>query len=87
MIVILFILNVGKIFNADFGLFYNVPLNSGSLYSTTQVIDTYVYRGLMEQANVGMSAAAGFYQSVVGFALVLLANAVVRRASKENALF
>lgn len=86
-IITLTLMSVGRIFYSDFGLFYQVPRNSGMIYSTTNVIDTYVYRGLMEQSNVGMSAAAGFYQSVVGFALVLLANMVVRKFSKENALF
>ena len=57
------------------------------IFSTTNVIDTYVYRGLMEQSNIGMSAAAGFYQSIVGFILVLVANLVVRKFSEENALF
>ena len=57
------------------------------LFSTTNVIDTYVYRGLMEQANIGMSAAAGFYQSIVGFILVITANLIVRKVSEENALF
>ena len=80
-------MNIGKIFYSDFGLFYQVPRNSGLLNSTTNVIDTYVYRGLMEQANVGMSAAAGFYQSIVGFILVITANTVVRKLSPENALF
>ena len=51
------------------------------------MIDTYVYRGLMKQGNIGMSSAAGVYQSVVGFVLVLLSNLVVRKVSKENALF
>ncbi len=86
-IVTLTLLNVGRIFYSDFGLFYQVPRNAGALYSTTNVIDTYVYRGLMEQSNIGMSAAAGFYQSIVGFILVLSANAIVRKFSKENALF
>lgn len=81
------LMNVGKIFYSDFGLFYQVPRNSGLLYATTNVIDTYVYRGLMEQSNVGMSAAAGLYQSIVGFLLVIAANKVVRRISEENALF
>ena len=67
--------------------FYQVPRDSGMLYSTTNVIDTYVYRGLMKQGNIGMSSAAGVYQSVVGFVLVLLSNLVVRKVSKENALF
>ena len=57
------------------------------IYATTNVIDTYVYRGLMEQSNVGMSAAAGFYQSIIGFILVLTANMIVRKVSEENALF
>ena len=86
-IITLTLMSVGRIFYSDFGLFYQVPRNSGAIFSTTNVIDTYVYRGLMEQANYGMSAAAGFYQSVVGFILVLTANLTVRKISKENALF
>jgi putative aldouronate transport system permease protein len=81
------LMSIGKIFYSDFGLFYQLPRNSGMLFSVTNVIDTYVYRGLMERANVGMSAAAGFYQSVVGCALVLAANYATRKFSKENALF
>ena len=72
-IVTLSILSVGKIFNSDFGLFYQVPMNSGAILDVTQTIDTYVYRGLMNTANMGMSAAACFYQSVVGFCLVMFA--------------
>lgn len=86
-VITLTLMNVGRIFYADFGLFYQVPRNSGMIYSTTNVIDTYVYRGLMELGNVGMASAAGFYQSVVGFILVITANAVVKRISEENALF
>ena len=86
-IITLTLMSIGRIFYSDFGLFYQVPRNSGAIYSVTNVIDTYVYRGLMEQSNIGMSAAAGFYQSIVGFALVLIANLVVRKVSKENALF
>ena len=76
-----------KNFYSDFGLFYQVPLDSGTLYSTTNVIDTYVYRALIKLGNVGMSSAACLYQSVVGFVLVLTANLIVRKVSKENALF
>ncbi|MBE5891507.1 MAG: sugar ABC transporter permease [Lachnospiraceae bacterium] len=86
-IITLTLMSIGRIFYSDFGLFYQVPRNAGALYSTTNVIDTYVYRGLMEQGNIGMSAAAGFYQSIVGFVLVLAANLVVRKISRENALF
>jgi putative aldouronate transport system permease protein len=62
-------------------------MNSGAIYDTTNVIDTYVYRGLMQLGDIGMSAAAGLYQSVVGFILVLVSNYLVRKKSKDNALF
>jgi ABC-type polysaccharide transport system, permease component len=78
---------VGRIFYSDFGLFYQVPQNNGALYSVTNTIDTYVYRGLMELGDVSMSAAAGLYQSIVGFILVLTANLLVRKVDKESALF
>ncbi|MDY4192074.1 MAG: ABC transporter permease subunit [Oscillospiraceae bacterium] len=81
------LLSIGKIFRSDFGLFYHVPLNSGALYSTTNVIDTYVYRGLMQLGDIGMSSAAGAYQAVVGFLFVLASNLIVRKTSPENALF
>lgn len=86
-IITLTILSVGKIFNSDFGLFYQVPMNSGALIDVTQTIDTYVYRGLLNTANIGMSAAACFYQSVVGFTLVMITNAIVKKISSENAMF
>ena len=68
-------------------MFYQVPMNSGALFRTTGVIDTYVYKGLMEQGNIGMSAAAGLYQSCVGFVVVLLANLAVRKIDKDSAFF
>lgn len=86
-VVMLVLMAVGRIFYSDFGLFYQVPQNSGALFNVTQTIDTYVYRGLMELNSVGMSAAAGFYQSVVGFILVILANYAVRKLDSDNALF
>lgn len=86
-IITLTLMSIGRMFYSDFGLFYQVPQNSGALFSVTQTIDTYVYRGLMESNNIGMSAAAGFYQSVVGFILVLLANWTVRKIDSDNALF
>lgn len=61
-------------------------MNQGALYSTTNTIDTYVYRGLLQMGNISMSAAAGVYQSIVGFVLVLVANLVVRRVDKDSAL-
>lgn len=86
-IITLTLMAIGRIFYSDFGLFYQVPMNSGSLIDVTNTIDTYVYRGLTQTNNIGMSAAAGLYQSLVGFILVLTANYVVRKISKENALF
>ncbi len=80
-------LSLGRIFCSDFGLFYQVPQNSGALFSVTQTIDTYVYRALMAAGGIGRSAAAGFFQSVVGFILVMSANGLVRKVSKENAMF
>lgn len=86
-VIIMTLMAVGRIFYSDFGLFYQVPQNSGRLFNVTQTIDTYVYRGLMELNDVGMSAAAALYQSVVGLLLVLGANALVRKLDHENALF
>jgi putative aldouronate transport system permease protein len=87
LIIINLLLSIGRIFYADFGLFYQVPQNSGLLYSTTDVIDTYVFRSLTVTGNVGMAAAAGFYQAVVGFTLVVISNWVVRRIDPDRALF
>ena len=87
MITLMILMSCGRIFSSDFGLFYQVPQNSGALYSVTQTIDTYVYRGLMQLGDVGMSSAAGLFQSVVGFLFVFGANAIVRATNKENALF
>ena len=86
-VVIMTLMAVGKIFYSDFGLFYQVPMNSGAIYDVTQTIDTYVYHGLMELNDIGMSAAAGLYQSVVGFILVVTANGIVRKVDSDNALF
>lgn len=86
-IIILVLMSLGSIFRSDFGLFYQVPLNSGTIISTTQTIDTYVYRGLMETNNIGMSSAAGVYQSVVGFLLVITVNFIVRKIDSESSLF
>ena len=86
-VIIMTLMAVGRIFFSDFGLFYQVPMNSGAIYATTQTIDTYFYRGLMELNDVGMSAAAGLFQSVLGFIVVVTANAVVRKVDSDNALF
>ncbi|GGI96811.1 ABC transporter permease [Paenibacillus hunanensis] len=87
IIIIMTILSIGKIFYADFGLFYQVTYNSGALYPVTQVIDTYVYNGLVTMGNYGMTAAAGLYQSFVGFVLVILTNWIVKKVDRDSALF
>lgn len=86
-VIIMTLLAVGRIFYSDFGLFYQVPMNSGALYSVTSTIDTYVYNGLMQLNNIPMSAAAGLYQSFVGFILIMGSNLLVKRMSPEDALF
>jgi len=86
-IITMFVLNMGRMFYSDFGLFYQVPKNSGMLYNVTMTIDTYVYNALMGQNNYGMSAAASVFQSFVGFSLIILANGVIRKISRENAMF
>jgi putative aldouronate transport system permease protein len=87
MIIILFILNIGKIFNADFGLFYSVPMNSGPLFPVTQVFDTYIYRTLMATHNEGMSTAASLMQNFVNFIFIMTANTIVRKVDEESSLF
>lgn len=84
---ILTILAVGNIFRADFGLFYQIPKNSGPLYNVTQVLDTYVYNGISGTGDIGMASAAGLYQSVIGCILVVTTNLIVRKIDKESALF
>ncbi|MCI8624491.1 MAG: sugar ABC transporter permease [Provencibacterium sp.] len=86
-VITLLILNVGKIFFSDFGLFYQVPQDSGSLYPVTNTIDTYVYRALISAGGIGRSAAASVFQSVVGFLMVMTTNWIVRKTSAENAIF
>ena len=87
LIIILVLLSIGRIFNADFGLFFFVPRDTPMLYSTTDVIDTFVYRSLVELGNISMAAAAGFYQSFVGFLMVVTANWIVRRINQDYSLF
>ncbi|MDR1644135.1 MAG: ABC transporter permease subunit [Clostridiales bacterium] len=85
-VVMLTLMAIGRIFYSDFGLFYQIPMNQGPLYSTTNTIDTYVYRGLLQLGNISMSSAAGVYQSLVGFVLVLGANTLVRFVDRDSAL-
>lgn len=87
IVIIMFILAVGRIFNADFGLFYQVPKNSGALFEVTNVLDTYVYRALSGTGSIGMSSAAAFFQSVVGCLMIVASNMIIRKVDKESALF
>ncbi len=87
MIILMLLMSIGRIFNSDFGLFYQVPLGNGLLASTTQTIDTYVYRALLELNNISMSSAASVFQAIIGFVLVLMSNLLVRAVEPDNALF
>jgi putative aldouronate transport system permease protein len=86
VITILFIMSIGNIFRGDFGLFYQIPRNMGALYPTTDIIDTYVYRGL-RTGDIGITSAVGLFQSIVGLALVVGTNAIVKRFNPENSMF
>ncbi|MCR5753827.1 MAG: ABC transporter permease subunit [Acetatifactor sp.] len=85
--VMLFIMSVGKIFNGDFGMIYNLVGTNSLLYRTTDVIDTYVYRMLMESSNIGQSAAVSFYQSIMGLVIVMATNAITKKIDPDSALF
>ncbi len=87
MVITMTLLSISKICNSDFGLFYQIPKNSGTLYPVTQTIDTYVYNALMNQNNIAMSSAASVFQAIVGFVLVIISNSVIRRISKDDAIF
>ena len=86
-IITMILMSVGRIFYSDFGLFYQVTMNSGALYEYTSTIDTYVYRALLQMNDLSMSSAAALYQSAVGFVLIVAVNAIVRKVDPENALF
>ena len=87
MITVMLLLSVGSVMKSDTGLFYQVTRNSGVLYDTTQVIDSYVLNAIFKNSNFGFTAATSFFQSVVGLLLMLFANGMVRKIAPENALF
>lgn len=82
----IFILSIGSLLSSDFGLFYQVPMDSGALQEVTQTLDVYVYKALMQQANFSYSSAAAFLQSAVGCALLFLSNALIRHVDRDSAL-
>ncbi|WP_405152314.1 ABC transporter permease [Paenibacillus sp. FSL K6-0108] len=86
-IVILVLLAIGNIFRGDFGLFYQLVQNNGVLYDKTDVIDTFVFRSLLTTREEGMAAAAGFYQSILCFVTIMIANYAVKKYNKDYSLF
>ena len=86
-VITMFILSLGNIMRSDFGLFYQLPRNSGALYGVTRTLDVYVYNALMKNNDFGMSSAASFLQAVIGFVLIIVANKLVSRMNREQALF
>ena len=84
---LMLILNIGGIFRSDFGLFYLIPRNSGTLINVSQTFDTYIYRALTTTNDIGMSTAAGLLQSVVGMLLIIITNMIVRKKQPVAALF
>lgn len=86
-VITLLLLNCGKIMNADFGMFYSLIGNNAQLYSTTDVLDTFIYRNLRLNGDVGMSSAAGFYQSVISTTILLIMNRFARKYNPDGALF
>lgn len=87
LMIILTIFAIGSVFRSDFGLFYQFTLNQGGIMDVTSVIDTYIFNALLQNNDYGMTTAAGLYQSVVGFILILLANGTIRKIDPEKALF
>lgn len=87
IIVILLLLALGSVCSGDFGLFYLVPRQSGPLYNVTEIIDIYVYGAISGTGSMGMSAAAAFFQSVVGCVMLVISNLFIRKIDPESALF
>ena len=86
-VVILFLFAIGGILKGNFGLFYNLVGNNSMLFGTTDIIETYVYRSMMNSFNFSQSSAVGLFQSVVGFFIVIGANAFVKKLDPDYALF
>jgi putative aldouronate transport system permease protein len=87
VIIVMMLIFVGRIINTDLGLFFLVPRNAGMLAPVTQTIDVYVYNTLLRNGDIGMSSAAAFFQSVVGFITIIAANAAVKKIDPEQGMF
>jgi putative aldouronate transport system permease protein len=85
IILLMFIMAAGRIFYSDFGLFYQVPRNSNSLYRTVSTLDVFVYKQL-QSSTTGMAAAAAFLQAVTACLMTLLVNYIVKRVDEESAM-
>ncbi|MDD3279391.1 MAG: ABC transporter permease subunit [Lachnospiraceae bacterium] len=86
-VVTMLLLQVGRILRGDFEMFYQIVGNNGQLFDATDVIDTYVFRSLLQNSNIGMTAAASFYQSVLCFVIIMVVNTVIKHIDEEYALF
>lgn len=84
---ILGIMGIGGIFKSDYGMFFYLPKDSGALYSVTDTLDTYIMRALRSAGSIGGASAAGFFQSIVGFVTVIIANGIVKKIDNESSLF
>jgi len=85
--VVLLLFALGSIMKGQFDLFYQLIGNNGLLYNTTDILDTYVYRSLKVTFDVGMATAAGVYQSLFGFVLIMTVNYIIRKINDDYALF
>lgn len=86
-IIIMGIMAVGGIIKSDFGLFYQAPKNSTALYPSTLTLDVYIFNALTKNNNINMSAAASFFQSIVGFVMIVFVNGIVKKFEPENSFF
>lgn len=86
-VILVFLLHLGQVLRGDFQMFYQIVGMNGQLFDTTDVIDTYVFRSLLSGTDMGMTAAATFYQSVLCFVIIVTVNAVVKRIDEDYALF
>lgn len=86
-VITMLLLQVGRILRGDFEMFYQIVGNNGQLFNKTDVIDTYVFRSLLQNSNIGMTAAASFYQSALCFIIIMIVNSIVKKVGKDYALF
>ena len=84
---IMFLLACGQIFRGDFGMFFQLIGNNGVLLEVGDILDLYIYRAMAGNANIGYGAAAGFYQSVLCFFTIMLANFIVKKIQPDYTLF